>query len=277
MEVIQENPVIYSNLIKAYLFTSAKIKQGGEDKMPHSIQSLSLRHLASSHAHTLISQANSKKKIQRRVFASSVTNTSCLRRAFVRNTGFLRRVLVDEGEEVGDAGVDTGEVRPGAAVAPRNDTDKSLGGIDERAARVALARVLSTRGLTGADHVGGDGLGGVQRLAGGARDNGHADLEERAGDTATLASSAPTSNGNGGSRSGVAARGGEASVGNVTTSGDGSGQLPDGDVVVVAVGVVVGVDVDGRDGGGAAARGGSLFEDRLVWFLFCIFCFLRAQ
>lgn len=129
--------------------------------------------------------------------------------------------------------------------------------------------------MASADHVGGDVLLGVLRLAGAACNNGHADLEERAGTAAALAGSAPASNGNSGSSSGVAARGGEISVGNVATGGDGGSQLPDGNVEVMVFVVVdvVGVDVDGRDGGGGAARGVILEGGLMSYSIFSSVCF----
>jgi len=83
-------------------------------------------------------------------------------------------VLPDEGKVAADAGVDTRVVGESAALAEGNNTDKSLGSIDKRAARVTLARVLAPGGKTSADHVVGEV--GVAVAAGGAGDNRHADL-----------------------------------------------------------------------------------------------------
>lgn len=163
-------------------------------------------------------------------------------------------VLCDEGEEGADTGVDTRVSRSSAAVAERNDTDKGLGGIDKRAARVPLARVLATGGKTSADHVVGDGRA-VAGAAAGAGHDGNADLVEGVGAAATGAESAPAGNGDGGTGSRVRARGWEADVFDGVAGGDGGRQLPDGNIVVLAGAAVVGVNVDGGDSDDSATRG----------------------
>ena len=170
-------------------------------------------------------------------------------------------VLVDEAAEGADAGVDTGEVGASAAASPGDDTDEGLVGIDERAARVTLARVAATSSETGANHVVGDGEsdGVVVGHAGAAGNNGDADLEESDRAAAILTGSSPSSNGDGGSTGGVRARSGEGSKANVATGGDGAGELPDGNVVVGGASGVAGVvDVPG-DADDLASRVGALF------------------
>jgi len=163
-------------------------------------------------------------------------------------------VLLDEGEEGADAGVDTRVVSESAAIAERNDTDKSLGGIDKRATRVTLAGVLATGGKTSADHVVGEV--GVAVAAGGAGDDGHANLVERVGaGVGTGALSAPASNSDGGTGSRVRARSSEADVANGAAGRDRGRELPDGNVSVLGAGPVVGVDDDGRDTDESATGG----------------------
>ena len=168
-------------------------------------------------------------------------------------------VLLDEGEGGADAGVDTRVVGESAALAEGNDTDKSLGGIDKRAARVTLARVLATGGKTSADHVVGEV--GVAVAAGGAGDNGHADLVERVGaGVGTGALGAPASNSDGGTGSRVGARGREADVANGAAGRDRGRELPDGNVIVRSSGVVAGVEDDGRDTDKSATGGAALYD-----------------
>jgi len=170
-------------------------------------------------------------------------------------------VLVDEAAEGADAGVDTGKVGASAAASPGDDTDEGLVGIDERAARVTLARVATTSRDTSADHVGGNGEGAVVGNAGVAGHNGDADLEESSRGAATLTGSSPSSNGGSGSTSGVRARGGEGSKANVATGSDGARELPDGNVVVRGARRVAGVEDDAGDADDSAARVGAQRAD----------------
>lgn len=171
-------------------------------------------------------------------------------------------VLVDEAAEGADAGVDTGKVRASTARTPGDNTDEGLAGIDERAARVTLARVAATSSDTGANHVGGDGEANsvVVGHASAAGNNGDADLKEGGRGAATLTGSSPSSNGDGGSAGGVRARSGEGSKANVATGGDSAGELPDGNVVVGGACLVAGVDDDAGDADDSATGGGALFR-----------------
>jgi hypothetical protein len=114
------------------------------------------------------------------------------RKVFLDLSTFLQ-VGRDERSKRANPGVDTGEVGLSAALTPRDDTDELLGGGDDGAARVTLARVLSTGGETSAEHLLGNGEanGGVLAAASGACNNGHIDLAERGRATATLSSSTP--------------------------------------------------------------------------------------
>jgi hypothetical protein len=101
-------------------------------------------------------------------------------------------VLVDESELSSNASVDTSVAAERTAVTEGHDTDEGLGaGGDERASRVTLARVLASGSLGGADHVGGDGRGAVLGLAGGAGDDGDADVAESRGGRAAGGGGSP--------------------------------------------------------------------------------------
>lgn len=62
-------------------------------------------------------------------------------------------------------------------MAPRDNANEDLGGVDERATAVALAGVLTTTADLGANHDGVD-IGAVLVLAGGAGDDGDVDAAE---------------------------------------------------------------------------------------------------
>ena len=145
------------------------------------------------------------------------------------------QVLVDERELGADASVDTSVATASTAVTERHDTDKGLGASgDEGTSRVALAAVLSTGGLGGADHVVGDAAGTVLGLAGGAGDDRDVDVAEGGGAGSAFGGGAPTGHGDGRARSGVRAGGREAHVADGGARWDGGGELEDGNVVVVA-------------------------------------------
>lgn len=76
------------------------------------------------------------------------------------------RVGLDEGVDSGgsDPSVNTRSAGLSTALTPRNKTDEGLGGVDDGASRVTLARVLSTSFQTSTEHVGRDDVAGVQRL-----------------------------------------------------------------------------------------------------------------
>lgn len=78
----------------------------------------------------------------------------------------LLRVGGDEGADRGgtNTGVDTRSVGLSATITPGNETNEGLGGVDNGASRVTLARVLSTLGKTSTEHVGGDLVAGVDGL-----------------------------------------------------------------------------------------------------------------
>lgn len=181
----------------------------------------------------------------------------------------------DEGQDGGGANtsVDTGLSSCGAALAPGDETDQLLAGVDDGAAGVTLAGVLATGGKTSADHVGGDGRGAVVGTAGGAGNDGHINLLESGGQSgATGRESSPSSNSGGGAGSRVGAGGGQSGVADGGARGEGGGELPDGNITVVGVGVVCGVDFDRGDldkgSTGSAALCGMLvfywFECRIM-------------
>lgn len=87
-------------------------------------------------------------------------------------------VGVDPVDKVANASVDAGIVCLGTSIAPRDNTLQHFRAVNNGAARVSRARVLSTGGETGAEHVGGDGIGSVLRAASGAGDNGDSDLPQ---------------------------------------------------------------------------------------------------
>lgn len=112
----------------------------------------------------------------------------------------MRCLLVggDEGPDGGsaDTSVDTRSVGLSAALTPRDKADKGLGGVDNRTSRVTLAGVLATSCETSTDHVGGDGVAGVDglvlRSASRTINDWHADLEKVGGERVTaLGSGAP--------------------------------------------------------------------------------------
>jgi hypothetical protein len=99
----------------------------------------------------------------------------------IQQISSVLQVGSDEGTEssLADVGVDTRCVGCSAAITPRNSAKKDLGGlVDDGAAGVALARVLSTLRQTSTEHLGGNGRCAVGGLAGAARDNRDVDLEE---------------------------------------------------------------------------------------------------
>jgi hypothetical protein len=148
-----------------------------------------------------------------------------------------------------NVGVDTGGTGGGATLTPGNNTELDAGGlVDNGAARVTLARVLSALGQTSAEHGGGDAAGSVVGVAGSARDDGHVDLEEVDGQRlAAGGGGTPASNGEGGASGGISARTSQLGVGDGGAGGDGGRELHDGEVVVVGAGHVAGVDLDGGD------------------------------
>jgi hypothetical protein len=168
-------------------------------------------------------------------------------------------VLSDERQNSGEAGVNTRVVGISASIAPRNNTNERLSAVDNRATGVTLARVLSA--LASAEHAGGDGAGAIVGVAGGAGDNRDADLEQVDGEGGTAGrSSSPASNSESGASSWVGVGGGQRGVADGAGGGDGSGQLPDGDVVVVLGGAVAGVHGHGRDGDEGTAGSTRLLE-----------------
>jgi len=169
----------------------------------------------------------------------------------------LPLVGVDPGDEVADAGVDAILVGAGAAIAPRDEANEGLGGgVDDRAARVPLARVLATGRKAGADHVVGDARGAVGRAAGGAADHWDGDLAQGCGKGAgALRSGAPASGDGRRSRRRVAASGGQGDVADGGAGRDGGREAPQGDVVVGGAVDVAGVDKDLPDRDLGAARG----------------------
>jgi len=156
-----------------------------------------------------------------------------------------------------NVGVHTRGVGGSAAITPRNGTEEDLGGlVDDRTAGVTLARVLSTLGETGAEHLGGNSRGAVRRLAGAARDDRNINLEEVDGERlAAGRGSTPASNGEGGSSSRVGSGRGERSVRDGGAGRDGGGQLHDGDITVVGARDVARVDLDGGNTGNNTAGG----------------------
>lgn len=79
---------------------------------------------------------------------------------------YLCKVGVDPGNIVSDSGVNTREASFSTTLTPRDETDQDTGaGVDDWATAISRAGVLSTRGQTGAEHVGGDGRGAVTGLA----------------------------------------------------------------------------------------------------------------
>jgi hypothetical protein len=155
-------------------------------------------------------------------------------------------VGVDPRDEGADTGVDTRVVGTSASLAPRDDTEKLAGRVDDRAARVTLASITSTTRVASAEHGRGD-VTAVLAVAGAAGDNGHGDLAEGSNDAAALAGGAPAGDGGGDAGGGVGARGGEADVGDAAAGLDGAGQAPEGDVVAEGAAAVAGVDEDLAD------------------------------
>lgn len=101
-------------------------------------------------------------------------------------------VGIDEANKGAESAVDTSEAGLSTAIAPRNETLEDAVGIDDGAAAVALARVLATLGLSGAEHVGGDSRPAVLGLASGTRDDGDGNLVESGGERrAALGGGAP--------------------------------------------------------------------------------------
>jgi hypothetical protein len=158
------------------------------------------------------------------------------------------QVAGDEAVEKGKTkvGVDTWCTSRSAALTPRNNTDLDLGaGVDDGAARVTLARVLSTLGETSAEHGGGDGAAAVVGVAGGSADDGYVDLEEVDGEgRAAGGGGSPASNSEASSGSGVGAGASELGVSDGGGGGDGAGELHDGNIVVVGTSAVAGVNLD---------------------------------
>jgi hypothetical protein len=146
-------------------------------------------------------------------------------------------------------GVHTRRTCRRASLTPRNNTKlHARRGVDDGAARVTLARVLSTLGQTSAEHGRRDAPAAVVGVASGAADDGDVDLEEV--DRQRLAAGAggaPAGDGEACAGSGVGTRSGELGVADCGAGGDGGGELHDGDVVVVGAGGVRGVDLDGGD------------------------------
>lgn len=161
---------------------------------------------------------------------------------------FIQRLnRVDEREQSGGASVYAREVGLSAAIAPRNETNEGLGGVDNRTARVTLARVTATSSKTSTEHVVGDGRGSVGGAARGAGDDRDGDLVESVGAAATLSKSTPSGDGRSGSSSGVGSRSREGCVADGAAGRNSSRELPDGDIEVLGRAAVTGVDGDGGD------------------------------
>lgn len=157
-------------------------------------------------------------------------------------------VGIDEANKGAESAVDTSEAGLSTAIAPRNETLEDAVGIDDGAAAVALARVLATLGLSGAEHVGGDSRPAVLGLAGGTRDDGDGNLPQGGGERrAALGGGAPASGGDDGTSSRVRAGSGKGGVADGGALRDRAGQLPDSNVEVGGTGVVGGVHNDPGD------------------------------
>lgn len=165
-------------------------------------------------------------------------------------------VLADPVNEGANVGVDAVESGTGAALTPGDNTDEGAVN-DEGTTRVTLAGVLATLLEAGADHVLGDAatVGGVAGLA---VHDGDGDLLELGGAAAALLEGTPSGDDGLRASGGVGAGRGESDVGDAVALGDGVGELPDGNVVVVGIGIVVGVVDDLGDLGSDAAVGGAL-------------------
>lgn len=193
----------------------------------------------------------------------------------------LCEVLVDVVDKVADPGVDTRETGLSTADAPRNDTLEDAVGVDDGAAGVAGARVLTALGEAGAEHVVGDAepLAPVVGLAGGAGDDGDGDLVQARGDgVGVLAGGAPVwekktgqqrngdfgdhqtwirlpaSGGDGRAGRRIGALGGKSGVADGGALGDRAGQVPDGNVEVCGAVVIGRVHDDLGDADQGTAR-----------------------
>jgi hypothetical protein len=178
-----------------------------------------------------------------------------------------RRYLQVAGNEAGKGrrskvGVNTGRTSSSAALTPRNNTElDARAGVDNGAAGVTLARVLSALGQTSAEHGGGDAARSVVGVAGGARDDWDIDLEEVDGQgIAAGGCGAPASNAEGGARGRVGAGGSKLGVRDAGAGGDRGRKLHDGYIVVVGTGRVRGVNLDGGDLDKGSTGGAALYD-----------------
>ena len=142
---------------------------------------------------------------------------------------------------VGVISIHAGETGLSAALAPADATQEHLGGgVDDRPAAVAVARIFTTSSR--AEHAGRDTA--VAAIIGAARspvDDWNRDLAQIWRNRPALAGSAPADNGRAQARRGLRAGRHKCRGRNGGRKGQRSSERQDGDVVVDRVGVVLGM------------------------------------
>jgi hypothetical protein len=142
-------------------------------------------------------------------------------------------VAVDERSEAANASVDTRSVGLSTTLTPRNNTNNSVGSVNNGTTAVTLASIATTLGETSTEHVVGDGRSTVLGSAGSTRNNGNGNLEKVGGAVSTaLRGSSPASNGELSTSSRVGTRGGKTTVRDGTTGGNRSGKLQESNIAV---------------------------------------------
>lgn len=87
-------------------------------------------------------------------------------------------VGVDPVDKVANTSVNASIVCLRTSIAPRHNTLQHFRGVNNGAARISRARVLSTSSEAGAEHVVGDSIGSVLGAASGAGNDGDSDLPQ---------------------------------------------------------------------------------------------------